>query len=73
MHRLPKKSRMSEPSNIQKLELINYKNEAGTELLGLGIELADDPNGGIQVRVIMDPQVISGVTVTPLQQKSCCG
>ena len=73
MHRNPQKSRMLEPSNIQKLELINYKNEAGTELLGLGIELADDPNGGIQVRVIMDPQVISGVTVTPLQQKGCCG
>ena len=73
MNMHPKRSRMSEPSNIQKLELINYKNEAGTELLGLGIELADDPNGGIQVRVIMDPQVISGVTVTPLQQKSCCG
>ena len=73
MNMYPKRSRMSEPSNIQKLELINYKNEAGNELLGLGIELADDPNGGIQVRVIMDPQVISGVTVTPLQQKSCCG
>ena len=73
MNMHPKRSRMSETSNIQKLELINYKNEAGTELLGLSIELADDPNGGIQVRVIMDPQVISGVTVTPLQQKSCCG
>jgi len=64
---------MPETGNIQKLELINYKNEAGKELLGLGIELADDPNGGIQVRVIMDPQVISGVTVTPLQQAGCCG
>ena len=64
---------MPETGNIQKLELINYKNEAGKELLGLGIELADDPNGGIQVRVIMDPQVISGVTVTPLQQTGCCG
>ena len=73
MHRNFQSSVMSEPSNIQKLELINYKNESGTELLGLGIELADDPNGGIQVRVIMDPQVISGVTVTPLQQKGCCG
>ena len=62
---------MSETSNIQRLELINYKNDAGEELLGLGIELADDPNGGIQVRVIMDPQVISGVTVTPLQQIGC--
>ena len=64
---------MPETGNIQRLELINYKNDAGEELLGLGIELADDPNGGIQVRVIMDPQVISGVTVTPLQQKGCCG
>ena len=64
---------MSETSNVQRSELINYKNDAGEELLGLGIELADDPNGGIQVGVIMDPQVISGVTVTPLQQKGCCG
>lgn len=64
---------MSEQGNIQRVELINYKNDAGKELLGLGIELADDPEGGIQVRVLMDPQVVSGVTVTPLQQSSCCG
>ena len=41
-------STMSEEGNIQRVELINYKNDAGNELLGLGIELADDPNGGIQ-------------------------
>ena len=64
---------MSEHDNIQRVELINYKNDAGKELLGLGIELADDPDGGIKVRVLMDPQVISGVTVTPLQQSGCCG
>ena len=64
---------MPEPSNIQRVELINYKNDAGTELLGLGVELSDDPDGGIKVRVLMDPQVVSGVTVTPLQQSSCCG
>ena len=64
---------MSEESNIQRVELINYKNDAGNELLGLGIELTDDPNGGIQVRVLMDPKVISGVTVAPLQQSGCCG
>ena len=64
---------MSEQDNIQRIELINYKNDAGKQLLGLGIELADDPEGGIQVHVLMDPQVVSGVTVTPLQQNSCCG
>mgnify|MGYP001174408613 FL=1 len=64
---------MPETSNIQRVELINYKNDAGKELLGLGIELSDDPDGGIKVRVLMDPQVVSGVTVTPLQQSSCCG
>ena len=64
---------MPEESNIQRIELINYKNDADDELLGLGIELADDPNGGIQVRVLMDPKVISGVTIKPLQQSGCCG
>lgn len=64
---------MLEPDNIQRVELINYKNDAGKELLGLGIELSDDPNGGIKVRVLMDPQVVSGVTVTPHQQSGCCG
>ena len=54
---------MSEQGNIQRVELINYKNDAGKELLGLGIE----------VRVLMDPQVVSGVNVTPLQQSGCCG
>ena len=64
---------MSEQGNIQRVELINYKNEAGKELLGLGIELADDPDGGIKVRVLMDPKVVSDITITPLQQSGCCG
>lgn len=64
---------MSEQGNIQRVELINYKNDASKELLGLGIELADDPDGCIKVRVLMDPQVVSGVNVTPLQQSGCCG
>ena len=35
-------------------------------------ELAEDPSGGVQVRVLMDSNVVSGVTVVPLQQGGCC-
>ena len=44
----------------------------GEELIGLSVELAEDPNGGVQVRVLMDSNVVSGVTVVPLQQGGCC-
>ena len=35
-------------------------------------ELAEDPSGGVQVRVLMDSKGVSGVTVVPLQQGGCC-
>ena len=46
---------------------------AANELVALAVELADDPNGGVQVRVLADSNVVSGVTVVPLRQSSCCG
>ena len=54
------------------MELLNYTKANGQELVGLAVELAEDPSGGVQVRVLMDSNVVSGVTVVPLQQGGCC-
>ena len=51
---------------------IRERMENGEELVGLAVELAEDPSGGVQVRVLMDSNVVSGVTVVPLQQGGCC-
>ena len=61
------------PEKLQRIELLNYSKASGEELVGLAVEIAEDPNGGVQVRVLMDANVVSGVTVVPLQQNSCCG
>ena len=63
---------MDNPKNFQHIELLNYTNASGQELVGLVVELAEDPNGGVQMRVLMDANVVSGVTVVPLQQGGCC-
>ena len=63
---------MSIPKELQRVELLNYTKVSGEELVGLAVELAEDPSGGIQVRVLMDSNVVSGVTVVPLQQGGCC-
>ena len=55
-----------------RVELLNYTKPNGEELVGLAVELAEDPSGGVQVRVLMDSNVVSGVTVVPLQQGGCC-
>ena len=60
------------PKDLQRIELLNYTNASGQELVGLVVELAEDPNGGVQMRVLMDANVVSGVTVVPLQQGGCC-
>ena len=57
----------------QRLELLSYQTTDGSELVALAVEMADDPNGGIQVRVLMDSKVVSGVSVIPVQQGGCCG
>ena len=65
-------SPVSTPKELQRVELLNYTKANGDELVGLAVELAEDPSGGVQVRVLMDSNVVSGVTVVPLQQGGCC-
>ena len=56
---------MSSPKELQRTELLKYTNANGEELVGLSVELAEDPSGGVQVRVLMDPIAVRGVTVVP--------
>ena len=63
---------MSTPKELQRVELLNYTRAYGQELVGLAVELAEDPSGRVQVRVLMDSNVVTGVTVVPLQQGGCC-
>ena len=63
---------MTTPKDLQRVELLNYTKADGKELTGLAVELAEDPTGGVPVRVIMDSSVVSAVTVVPLQQGGCC-
>lgn len=59
---------MPTSKELQRIELLNYTKANGEELVGLAIELAEDPNGGVQVRVLTDSEVVSGVTVVPLKE-----
>ena len=59
---------MATPNELQYVELLNYTNANGEELVGLAVELAEDPSGGIQVRVLRDSNVVSCVTVVPLKE-----
>ncbi len=59
---------MSTPEEFQRFELLNYTNANGEELVGLAVELAEDPNGGVQVRVLRDSNVISCVSVDSLEE-----
>ena len=62
-----------DPSNkLQRVELLNYTKASGEELVGLAVELIEDVNGGVQVQVLMDSNVVSGVNVVALQQGGCC-
>ena len=63
---------VSTPKELQRVELLNYTKANGEELIGLAVELDEDSSGGVQVRVLMDSNVVSGVTVIPLQQGGCC-
>ncbi|WP_137007096.1 hypothetical protein [Synechococcus sp. UW105] len=63
---------MTEPKILKRLQLLDYINSSGDELVGLSVEMAEDPKGGVQVRVLMDANVVSGVSVFPLQQGDNC-
>ena len=73
-------STLSSPKSFQRIELLNYMNASGEELVGLVVELAEDPSGGVQVRVLRDSNVITCVSVDSLkecaaaasQQCDCC-
>ena len=56
---------MSTPNELQHVELLHYTKSNGQELVGIAVELAEDPSGGVQVRVLVDSNVVSGVTVVP--------
>ena len=46
---------------LQHLVILNYKNADGEELIGLALELVEESNGGIKVRVLRDSDVVSCV------------
>ena len=62
----------SQELELKRVELLNYTKTKGVELVGLAVELADDPSGGVQVRVLIDSNVVSNVIVVPLQHGGCC-
>ena len=56
-------------SNVsQRLVILNYNNANNEELVGLALELVEESNGGIQVRVLRDSNVVSCVSVVPLKE-----
>ena len=71
---------VSSPKELQRLVILNYKNADGEELVGLALELIEESNGGIQVRVLRDSNLVSCVSVAPLiecrvdasQDCNCC-
>ena len=48
--------------------ILNYKNANGEELVGIALELVEEANGGIQVRVLRDSNIVSCVSVFPLKE-----
>ena len=59
---------MSRTKEPHRLVILKYKNESGKELVGLAIELVEESNGGVQVRVLRDSNVVSCVSVLPLKE-----
>ena len=64
---------MTTSSRLKRVQLLNYQKPNGDELVGLAVELIEDPEEGIQVQVLMDSNIVNCVTVIPLQQGDCCG
>ena len=63
---------MSIAKEPARVELLSYTRPDGEELVGLAVELGQEPNGGVQVRVLIDSNVVNDVTVIPLHQGGCC-
>ena len=52
----------------QRLVILNYNDANNEELVGLALELVEESNGGNQVRVLRDSNVVSCVSVVPLKE-----
>ena len=53
---------------LQRLVILNYKNSDNEDVVGLALELAEESNGGIKVRVLRDSNIVSCVSVVPLKE-----
>ena len=53
---------------LQRLVILNYKNADDEELVCLALELVEESNGGIQVRVLRDSNVVSCISVVALKE-----
>ena len=59
---------MLNSKTLQRLVILNYKNANGEELVGIALELREETNGGIQVRLLRDSEVVSCVSVVALKE-----
>ena len=53
---------------LQRLVILNYKSSDNEDLVGLALELVEESNGGIQVRVLRDSNIVSCVSMFPLKE-----
>ena len=59
---------MLNSTTLQRHVILKYKNANGDELVGIALELVEETDGGIQVRVLRDSEVVSCVSVVPLEE-----
>ena len=64
---------MDQANQLQRIILLEYTNANGEEQVGLSVELVEDPSGKVQAVVLMDANVVSGISIVPLLQGGCCG
>ena len=64
---------MDQAKQLQRINLLEYTNTNGDALVGLSVELIEDPSGKVQALILMDSNVVSGISIAPLVQGGCCG
>ena len=64
---------MDQAKQLQRINPLEYTNTNGDELVGLSVELIEDPSGKVQALILMDSNVVSGISIAPLVQGGCCG
>ena len=64
---------MDQAKQLQRINLLEDTNTNGDELVGLSVELIEDPSGKVQALILMDSNVVSGISIAPLVQGGCCG